>query len=41
MFVQGMIDAGLVGAERATALQNQNSLSIFLWLRLSKPRHTR
>ena len=41
VFVQRVIDAGLVGSERATALQNQNGLSIFLWLRFSKPRHTR
>jgi hypothetical protein len=41
VFVQRMINAGLVGAERATTLQNQNGLSIFLWLRFSKPRHTR
>jgi hypothetical protein len=44
VFVQRMIDTGLVGAERAAALQNQNGLPILLalWsLCFSKPRHTR
>jgi hypothetical protein len=44
VFVQRVVDTGLVGAERAAALQNQDGLPILLALRLlcfSKPRHTR
>jgi hypothetical protein len=44
VFVQRVVDAGLVGAERAAALQNQNGLPVLLalWsLCFSKPCNTR